>query len=136
MEGLYKVVIKGNFQKLPGHFSVDLNELIGMMLKVNPQARLSAANLLGLPMVIDKIKAGNALKESVEENKPSLLQTIKFPNNLQYLTDKLPKPNYEPLKVANLSNYEVLRKVFLRQGMEQTDTTPVSSTTLRKLTEA
>lgn len=106
MEGLYKRVVKGTYQRLPGHYSVDLNDFIGYMLSVNPKARYSSSELLSLPSVIDKIKSGVNLKESVEEIKASLLQTIKFPNNLQYLTDKLPKPNYEPIKLANLSNFE------------------------------
>jgi NIMA (never in mitosis gene a)-related kinase len=36
MEGLYKKVIKGDFSKLPSHYSVDLNHFIAHMLKVNP----------------------------------------------------------------------------------------------------
>lgn len=107
MEGLFNKVVKGAYQRLPGHYSVDLNDFIGLMLKVNPKARYSAAELLSLPMIIDKINANGAnLKESIEDGKQGLLQTIKFPANLQYLTDKLPRPNYEPLKVANLSNFE------------------------------
>ena len=106
MEGLYKRVVKGTYQRLPGHYSVDLNDFIGYMLSVNPKARYSSSELLSLPSVIDKIKSGVNLKESVEEIKASLLQTIKFANNLQYLTDKLPKPNYEPIKLTNLSNFE------------------------------
>jgi hypothetical protein len=62
--------------------------------------------LLSLPVVLDKIKCGVNLKESVEDQKALMLQTIKFPNNLQYLTDKLPKANYEPIKVAVLSNFD------------------------------
>lgn len=29
---------------------------------------------------------------------PELLRTIKIPKNIHYLTEKLPKPNYIPLK--------------------------------------
>lgn len=112
MEGLYNRVVKGTFQRLPGHYSVDLNEFVNLMLKVNPKARYSATELLSMPMVIDKINNNVPLKESIEESKQGLLQTIKFPNNLQYLTDKLPKPNYEPLKVGNLSNFEGFSKLF------------------------
>ena len=55
MEGLYNKVVKGVYQRLPGHYSVDLNEFVGLTLKVNPKARYSAAELLSLPMVIEKI---------------------------------------------------------------------------------
>jgi NIMA (never in mitosis gene a)-related kinase len=113
MEGLYHKVVKGVYQRLPGHYSVDLNEFVGLMLKVNPKARYSAAELLSLPMMIEKVNNNANLKESVEDSRPGLLQTIRFPNssNLQYLTDKLPKPNYEPLKVGNLSNFEGFSKL-------------------------
>lgn len=106
MEGLYKKVVKGTYQKLPGHYSVDLNDFIAHMLKVNPKARYSATELLSLPAVIEKIKSGVNLKESIEDHKNILLQTIKFPNNLQYLTDKLPKPNYDPIKVTQMSDFQ------------------------------
>lgn len=106
MEGLFNKVVKGVYQRLPGHYSVDLNEFMGLMLKVNPKARYSAAELLSMPMIVEKINSAVNLKESVEESRLHLLQTIKFPQNLQYLTDKLPKPNYEPLRVAQISNFE------------------------------
>lgn len=106
MEGLYHKVVKGVYQRLPGHYSVDLNEFIALMLKVNPKARYAAAELLSLPTVIDKIKSNVSLKENIEEGKPHLLQTIKIPMNLQFLTDKLPKPNYVPLKMSEISNFE------------------------------
>lgn len=106
MEGLFNKVVKGVYQRLPGHYSVDLNDFISLMLKVNPKARYSAAEILSLPMVIEKINNTASLKESLEEGKTHLLQTIRIPANLQYLTDKLPKPNYEPLKVAHVSNFE------------------------------
>lgn len=44
MEGLYKKVVKGIYQRLPGHYSVDMNEFISYMLKVNPKARYTARN--------------------------------------------------------------------------------------------
>ena len=31
-----------------------------------------------------------------------MLQTIKIPKNLNFLSDKLPKPNYNPVKVIQL----------------------------------
>lgn len=56
------------------------------------------------------------LKENAEEVRANLLQTIKFPANLQYLTDRLPKPNYEPLKLGNISNFEGFSRLDLRDG--------------------
>lgn len=48
MDGLYKKVVQGRFTKLPSHYSVDLNNLVRMMLKVNSKARPSA----GKPLLI------------------------------------------------------------------------------------
>ncbi len=51
MEGLYKKVNQGEFKKLPSHFSVDLNNLIKSMLRVNPAQRPSADKLLTSPLI-------------------------------------------------------------------------------------
>lgn len=110
MEGLYNKVNKGVYQKLAGHFSADLNEFISHMLKVNPKSRYSAAELLCLPTVIERTNNFASFKEIAEEGRPSLLQTITMPSNLQLLNEKLPKPNYEPLKLVPISNAEVFGK--------------------------
>lgn len=39
MDGLYQKVIKGKYHKLPSHFSVDLNNVLRMMLQVKPNNR-------------------------------------------------------------------------------------------------
>ena len=129
MEGLYLRVTKGAYAKLPGHYSTGLSELIGHMLQVNPKSRLSAAELLSLPEVQEKVAAGLSLKESGEDGRSMLLQTIKFPSNLHHLTDKLPKPNYQPLqgntRVGYKSEESVLRnrsaasKAHNRSQMEE-----------------
>ena len=41
MEGLYKRVIKGHYDKIPNTYSKHLKEIIDMMLQVNPQNRIS-----------------------------------------------------------------------------------------------
>lgn len=46
MDGLYKKVVKGSFQKIPDHFSKSLSSVIKSMLQVNPSNRPSAAQLL------------------------------------------------------------------------------------------
>jgi NIMA (never in mitosis gene a)-related kinase len=33
------------------------------------------------------------------------MKTIIFPKNMHYLTNKLPKPNYAPLKTKKLQKY-------------------------------
>ena len=43
--------------------------------------------------------------------KSLLLQTIRVPKNLHYLTDKLPKSNYNPLKTRSVDKYKFLHTV-------------------------
>ena len=45
----------------------------------------------------------------VEERSPGLMKTIKFPKNLHFLTNQLPKPNYTPLKVKKVEKYQFLQ---------------------------
>ena len=101
MEDLYQSVIKGDYKKLPSHFSVDLNNFISMMLKVNPAHRASADKLLALPVIKKRM---NATENSQGPNdlNPNMLQTIRMPNNIHYLTDRLPKANYKSLAESSL----------------------------------
>ena len=49
MADLHSKVIKGEYPRLPKHFSSDLSVVIGHCLTLNPQKRLSADELLNLP---------------------------------------------------------------------------------------
>lgn len=46
MDGLYKKVVKGSYQKIPDNFSKALGSVIKSMLQVNPSNRPSASQLL------------------------------------------------------------------------------------------
>lgn len=46
MDGLYKKVIKGSYQKIGDQFSKPLSSVIKSMLQVNPSSRPTAAQLL------------------------------------------------------------------------------------------
>ena len=97
MEGLYKRVIKGKFKKLPSHFSVDLNNFVKLMLRVNPHQRPSAEKLLAMPMITKRLEQ-NLLMEPEEPLIENMLKTIRMPNDVHYLTDRLPQANYNPIK--------------------------------------
>ena len=45
-------------------------------------------------------------KKDIEEE-PTLLNTIKVPLNLHYLTDQLPRPNYQPLETEEASTTQL-----------------------------
>ena len=44
-----------------------------------------------------------------DEGENFLLNTIRIPKNIHYLTDRLPKPNYQPLKTRNIDKQRFIR---------------------------
>jgi serine/threonine protein kinase len=96
MEGLYKKVIRGSYSRIPTQYSQDLSNLIRALLQTDPNIRPSCDKILAMPSVI-KHSSETTMVEP-DEGVPELLRTIKVPKNIHYLTEKLPKPNYIPLK--------------------------------------
>lgn len=109
MDGLYKKVIKGQYPKLPSHFSVDLNNLIRLLLQVRSAQRPSCEKLLGLPFMVKRME-NKMLLENDENLNPYLLNTIMMPKDFHYLTDKLPEPNYEPIKTRMSNQMEYMKR--------------------------
>ena len=104
MEGLYKKVIKGVYPKIPQHYSQDLNNVVRSLLQVSPHLRPDcgfhytiADKISALPAVARRVDGKFSIE--VDEGELCLLNTIKFPQSLHYLTEQLPKPNYCPLKI-------------------------------------
>ena len=101
MEGLYKRVIKGQYSRIPDRFSNDLFQIVQFLLQVNPKSRPSCDQILNHPIVqkrIEYFKSISGEKETINNNSgnnKSLLKTIHMPKNLLFLSDKLPKPNYD-----------------------------------------
>ncbi|KRX07956.1 Protein kinase-like domain [Pseudocohnilembus persalinus] len=102
MEGLYKRVIRGQYPKIPSHYSADLGAVIKQLLQVNPHMRPSSEKILQLPGLVRHMRESNFEHLESEEGNNNLLQTIKVPRNLHFLTDRLPKPNYTPLKTKKV----------------------------------
>jgi len=46
MKGLYNSVLSGSYPKLPSHYSDELNQMIKLLLQVNPARRPSCEKLL------------------------------------------------------------------------------------------
>ena len=100
MEGLYKRVIKGQYSRIPDRFSNDLFQIIQFLLQVNPKLRPSCDQILNHPIVQKRIEyfksiSGERENQNNAGNNKSLLKTIHMPKNLLFLSDKLPKQNYE-----------------------------------------
>ena len=88
MEGLYHKIIKGKYPKIPDKYSSDLNEILKLLLKVDPKDRPSCSEILKNPIVTRRIEF---LEENKNENnndvinpkdESSLLKTIKVSKNL------------------------------------------------------
>jgi len=94
MEGLYHVVLRGVYPRLPQHYSHDFSEVIRNLLQVNSRNRPTADALLQMP-VIKRHTAGSCRTTASDGLMPSgLLKTIKFPKNVINLSVCLPKPQY------------------------------------------
>ena len=120
MEGLYNKVIKGQYNRIPERFSDDLFQVIQFLLQVNPSSRPSCEQILNHPAVIKRIEYFKSFAGEDEHEDKFLLKTIHMPKNLLFLSDKLPKPNYDKqFKITNnridnetnIKNYRSYNKI-------------------------
>ena len=122
MEGLYHKIIKGKYPKIPDKYSSDLNEILKLLLKVDPKDRPSCSEILKNPIVTRRIEF---LEENKNENnndvinpkdESSLLKTINVSKNLLFLSGRLPKANYgsSPHKMSNNINKSENSKQLLK----------------------
>lgn len=99
MQGLYRKVQKGQYDKLPARYSAELARVIAACLNVLPSQRPSCDELL--EMVEIRKNCHEYMYEDDEDTEtkpkrnlaqPTLLNTIKIPKN--WKAANLPKPNY------------------------------------------
>lgn len=90
MEGLYRKVLRGQYPRIPQHFSNDLSEVIGVLLQVNPRHRPSIEQLLQMPVM-----QRHSTNNEPEHRPADLLSTIKLPKNAIDLSGCLPGPQYD-----------------------------------------
>jgi NIMA (never in mitosis gene a)-related kinase len=93
MQGLFRKVQKGVFDRIPSQYSSDLNSLVSMCLQVSPSLRPTCDKFLNHQLII---KHGKDFIQNLDQiiGDNELLGTIKLPRNIKSLADKLPKPNY------------------------------------------
>ena len=105
MEGLYNKVIKGQFIRIPDRFSNELFEVVKLLIQVNTDLRPSCDEILKNPIIQKRIEYFKTFTGEQENEDKALLQTIRIPKNLLFLSDKLPKPNYSKhMRGGNLSS--------------------------------
>mmetsp|Transcript_3729 Transcript_3729/g.2786 ORF Transcript_3729/g.2786 Transcript_3729/m.2786 type:complete len:89 (+) Transcript_3729:109-375(+) len=56
MGGLFKKVQKGQYSKIPRHYSSDLSQLIKLMVQVKQDHRPTCDSLLSMPLIQKKCK--------------------------------------------------------------------------------
>jgi len=118
MEGLYNKVIKGQFSRIPDRFSNELFEVVKLLIQVNTDLRPSCDEILKHPIIQKRIEYFKTFTGEQENEDKALLQTIRIPKNLLFLSDKLPKPNYSKhmrgnnisTEKLNIKNYRSFQK--------------------------
>ena len=112
MEELYKKVIGGEVSRLPSNFSTDLYEVVLLLIQVNSGNRPTCNDILNNSLIKKRIEYFNSMNnkendgelDEDDKEEQSLLKTILIPKNLLYLSNQLPKPNYNNTKIIIKSN--------------------------------
>jgi len=112
MEGLYNKVIKGQFNKIPDRFSNELFEIVKLLLQINTESRPSCDEILKHQIIQKRIEYFKSFAGDSQNEDKALLQTIRIPKNLLFLSDKLPKPNYSKHLRSNGVNDKVILKSY------------------------
>ena len=110
MQGLYKKVLRGVYPKIPNIYSTDLSNLVKSLVQVTPQMRPSCERILEMPAIKKRLEK-LLPTDQFYDSQSSLLNTIRVPKNLLYLTDRLPKPSYDsPSQKKRMDEEEKLRR--------------------------
>lgn len=100
MQSLYNKVQKGEYQKIPVQYSVELNRLIKLMLNTQPHSRPSCSKLLQIPFVIKHMEEAQLVRACEEEEAQNqLMKTIYASPKMSEMRSQLPRANYNALKV-------------------------------------
>jgi NIMA (never in mitosis gene a)-related kinase 1/4/5 len=91
---LKRAVISGRYPSIPKKYSVNLGNIIALMLRVNAKERPSAKAFLTHPYIVAKLAHDVPIVITPREQHASLMETIKMPINLHKLNHVLPKPQY------------------------------------------
>jgi len=97
MKGLYNKVVKGQYSRIPSHYSQHLANVVDMCLQVKPSKRPSAGQLLRTKELVLHLK-DTGVEEHKLNSAVSLLDTIKLPTNLKLIKDRLPSAKYDSTK--------------------------------------
>mmetsp|Transcript_77417 Transcript_77417/g.227031 ORF Transcript_77417/g.227031 Transcript_77417/m.227031 type:complete len:486 (-) Transcript_77417:168-1625(-) len=104
MEGLYRKVLRGQYPRIPPHYSHDLADVVSALLQVNPRHRPSIDQLMQMPALR---RHAPDVPQAESPHASDLLNTIKLPKNVIDLSGCLPKPRYDLPKVLSVDQHQV-----------------------------
>ena len=144
MEGLYNKVIKGQFSRIPDRFSNELFEIVKLLIQINTDARPSCDEILRNPIILKRIEYFKSFTGEQENEDKALLQTIRIPKNLLFLSDKLPKPNYskhmrssnsvsDKLNMKNYRSFSKKSDFEIKQIKEVNEDTKDNNNVIKKI---
>lgn len=131
--GLKRAVLSGRYSSIPNKYSSQLGKVISYLLKQDPRARPSAAQLLRCSEVASKLHldGGNdviieEISNAHQESFPNLMQTIHVPKNMRKLQSALPKPCYPDTRPNTPSAWTVDDQVknFQKANRKQSKSKP------------
>lgn len=90
-----------------------MEKIIAALVTVNPSLRPSCDEILNMPLIrkmTEKLFPEDFLYDmNISLN---LLSTIRVPKNLLYLTDRLPKPNYDNDQQRRADEEKLRRRTY------------------------
>jgi hypothetical protein len=124
MTALYKKILKGQYAKISNKYSNDINEIIKLLLKVNPSERPSCDQILKNKMVMERIDFFKDREGFTDENfdnmdDTQLLKTLRVTKDMLFLSEQLPVANYNiqkkppEKKVRNINKLKIKDNNFL-----------------------
>ena len=130
MKGLYEKVLKGKYPKINERYSSDIADLLKLLFSINPKDRPSCDEILKNKIVVKRmeflkssgINNDNVDLISMDEN--ALLRTIRLPKNLLFLSNKLPKANYDTITDPNISTAENTKEIKKNYGINKNSILP------------
>ena len=101
---LFNNIKNGYYKPISNYYSNELKQIIGMMLKTNPNDRFSAKELLDCNIFKNKIS-----KEIIPKKESNFIGTIKIPRNIKDINRVLPHERYQ---MGENDPYETMKKTI------------------------
>ena len=102
---LFNNIKNGYYKPISNYYSNELKQIIGMMLKTNPNDRISAKELLDCNIIKNKISK----KEIIPKKESNFIGTIRIPRNIKDINRVLPHERYQ---MGENDPYETMKKTI------------------------